>query len=77
MVYRTALSKAASLEERRLTFAVELARFIVHERDIIFLDETSFHGFMYSKKAWAYADVHVEIPINNKRVGCTLFGAIG
>ena len=77
MVYRTAFTKRPEQEELRSVFAVQLGSLIKQQKRIIYMDETSTHAFQYLKKSWSLQDCPNEVPINNKRLGCTVFGAIG
>ena len=57
---------------------MELANHIVTNDDIIYLDETTFNGYMRQERAWQYRDIPVVLPLPVKRLkGVTLYGAIG
>ena len=56
-----------------------LARVIlIEKREIVYLDESTFHFHLRNRRVWSYDDERVEKPISNTRFsGVTLFGAIG
>lgn len=54
MVYKTGL--AQKYITARKSFAVKLGNIIVSGDPIIYVDETTFHSWMYQHKSWSLVD---------------------
>ena len=47
------------------------------DHDLIYFDESSFHGWMAKGKAWSRDDQVITVPLNKDQHRVTVFGAIG
>ena len=76
-VYRAETAQSALVRRRRLVFAKLLATLINRGKPIIYCDETTYNTWQLKAKSWSLnknALVHAR---NNKRMGKTVYGAIG
>ena len=75
MVYKTGL--AHKYIAARKLFAIKLGNIIATGNPIVYVDETTFHSWMYQHKSWSLVDTPNHHQINNKRYVITVYGAIG
>ena len=76
--YKAAITRREELEGRRLLMARVLAKFVSLNRDIIYVDETSFNTHQTPlPKSWSLKQKHNKHAIGNKRFSTTVYGAIG
>lgn len=76
-VYRQEISNTVELRRKRLVFAKLIANLIAEHKPIIYQDETTFHSWLLKAKSWANKESPNLHARNNKRLGVTVFGAIG
>ena len=75
MVYRNGL--ANKYEVARKPFALRLGNIISTGKPIIYVDESTFHSWMYQQRSWSLPDAPNNHQINTKRFVVTVYGAIG
>ena len=62
----------------RIQYANLLANVMLSpNHELLFFDETSFHGWMAKGKAWTRYDQVIEVPLNKEQHRITVFGAVG
>ena len=67
---------AVRIGRERIVFAERLQKLIAEKKEIVYVDETTFHTWMRKARVWQKRKNPIELP-THKRVGtCTLFGAI-
>ena len=67
---------AKTVGRERVAFAERLQQLIAEKKEIVYLDETTFHTWMRKARVWQKRRSPIELP-THKHVGtCTLFSAI-
>ena len=66
------------LEARRMEFSEDLAEHLVHDRPIVYFDETTLNSWIALKKAWYFKDRKFVVPVSSDRgKNFTVYGAVG
>ena len=76
-IYRAALKNQPRLDSERKEFAQMLATLIVQNKNIIYIDESSFHSWINSTKSWSRRGHPNNHVIDDNRFAVTVIGAIG
>lgn len=61
-----------------MLFAQDIAEHIVHDRPIIYFDETTLNSWCAIKKTWYFKDQKFIVPVNSDRgKNFTIYGSVG
>lgn len=76
-VKRRAKEAKEEFDQKRVVFAQFLQSLVREGKEVIYMDESQFHSWMSTKKAWSLSHSPVEVILNNRQHGVSVFGAIG
>jgi transposase len=76
-VYSQAITNSGRIHLERIQFSKKLIEFLSQNRQVVYLDETTFTNWHTPEKTWMLPNHPIPTVLGKKRLNVTLFGALG